>query len=76
MYINFYINPLPLHIEIRGAKRPGAKRLVGAKRPGRNDQRRNVLGAKRLGEETNFGRNILEPKYPSLKRPAASSQFS
>ena len=29
----------------------GAKRLVGAKRPGGNDQEGNVLGAKRLGGE-------------------------
>ena len=35
----------------RGGTTSRAKRLVGAKRPGENDQEGKVLGAKRLGEE-------------------------
>ena len=55
MYINFYID-VPTHIEIWGRNVHGAKRPVGAKRPGANRP-----GAKCLEEEMDLGRNDPEP---------------
>ena len=41
-----------------GQTTSGAKRLVGAKRPGGKRPGGNVLGVKRLGEEMVWGRNV------------------